>query len=151
MTVEKKNFTVTKKQEVIVNDSSKLHATFEPGDVTHQGDVIVVAIRALPPSATPRANRQVTAGDTQGSRHIVDRGDVYDCDLDEVAEAVFKAAGVKVDNAYIGPVFVSPDQPTADDLSHPEHGNQGFPPGAVCAVLFQRNLDAEEREARVED
>ena len=38
-----------------------------------------------------------------------------------------------------------------NDLTHPEHGNQGFSAGAVCAVVYQRNLDAEEREARVLD
>jgi uncharacterized protein (UPF0335 family) len=36
-------------------------------------------------------------------------------------------------------------------LTHPEHGNHGFPAKTVCAVVYQRNLDAEEREARVRD
>ena len=36
-------------------------------------------------------------------------------------------------------------------LIHPEHGNHGFPARAVCAVVYQRNLDAEERAQRVAD
>lgn len=140
-----------KKHEVVINDASKLHATFEPGDVAHQGDLIIVAIHGLPKSAKPRANRQLADGDTQGSRHVLERGDVYDCDWYELVEAIFRATGVTLRQEYIGPVFVSPAAPTADDLSHPEHGNHGFPAGTVCAVVYQRNLDAEQREARVRD
>jgi hypothetical protein len=68
-----------------------------------------------------------------------------------VADLIERATRVRVEQRYVGPVFVSPSTPTADDLTHPEHGNQGFPAGAVCAVVYQRNLDAEEREARVAD
>jgi len=56
-----------------------------------------------------------------------------------------------VEPQYIGPVFVSPEKPTANDLMHPEHGPQGFPAGAVCAIVFQRSLDSEERAQRVID
>lgn len=137
----------TTKPEAIVNDEAKLHATFEPGDVSHQGDVIVVCLEKLPASAKTRANRQLADGNTQGSRHVLARGEVYDCDPAEVA----KMLGGSIAAEYIGPVFVSPAYPTCDDLTHPEHGNQGFPAGVVCAVVYQRNLDAEEREARVRD
>jgi len=137
--------------EPIVNDSPKMHATFEPGDVAHQGDLIIVAIHTLPRSAKPRKNRQLTDGTTQGSRHVLERGDVYDCDLAEVAVAIHAANGCSVARAYIGPVFVSPSAPTENDLTHPEHGHQGFPAGAVCAVVYQRSLDQEQREARVAD
>ncbi len=137
--------------ERIVNDDPKLHATFEPGDVSHQGDLIIVCIHALPPSAKIRTNRQLADGSTQGSRHVLERGDVYDCQAGEVAAAIQKANGTVVEAQYIGPVFVSPESPTENDLTHPEHGNQGFPAGTVCAVVYQRNLDAEEREQRVAD
>lgn len=142
---------VKKTHEAIVNDAPKLHATFEPGDVSHQGDLIIVAIHKLPASAKLRKNRQLADGDTQGSRHILEHGDVYDCDRAEVVVAIKKANGVIVNERYIGPVFVSPESPTENDLTHPEHGNQGFPDGTVCAVVVQRSLDAEEREQRVAD
>lgn len=137
--------------EAIINNAPKLHATFESGDVAHQGDLIVVAIKSLPRSAKPRKNRQLADGSTQGSRHVLERGDVYDCDAQEAAKLIREANGCQVAVAYIGPVFQSPANPTENDLTHPEHGHQGFPAGAVCAVVFQRSLDQEEREQRVVD
>lgn len=137
--------------ERIVNDDSKFLASFGVGDVSHQGDLIIVGIEKLPVGAKVRKSRQLADGTTQGSRHVLERGEVYDCDAGEVAKAIKYATGCIVDAKYIGPVFVSPGNPTADDLTHPEHGNQGFPAGQVCAVVYQRNLDAEEREQRVRD
>ena len=137
--------------EGIVNDASHLHATFAVGDVAFQGDLCLVGIGRLPQSARPRANRQLAEGSTQGSRHVLERGDVYDADPTEVIALIRSANGTEVDPRYIGPVIVSPAEPTAEDLTHPEHGNQGFPAGTVCAVVYQRSLDAEQREARVRD
>lgn len=137
--------------EKMINDDPHLHATFEPGDVCHQGDLIIVGIKTLPKSAKPRANRQLAEGTTQESRHVLERGDVYDADPGEVVELIRQANGANVDPRYIGPVFVSPIEPTKDDLTHPEHGNQGWPAGTVCATVYQRNLDQENREARVQD
>jgi hypothetical protein len=137
--------------EAIYNVAPKLHATFEVGDVAHQGDLIIVRITALPSSAVPRADRQLAEGSTQGSRHVLVRGDVFNADTSQVQDAIRSATGVLIDSKYVGPVFVSPESPTANDLAHPEHGDQGFPAGSVCAVVYQRNLDAEDREARVQD
>lgn len=137
--------------ERICNDDAKLHQAFEVGDVAHQGDIIIVRIGSLPKTAKPRKSRQLAEGDTQGSRHVLKRGKVFDADPQEVMELILKATKKTVETRYIGPVFVSPDDPTENDLDHPEHGNQGFPAKSVCAVVFQRNLDAEEREARVAD
>lgn len=137
--------------DTIINDESKFLETFTVGDVSHQGDLIIVGIRTLPKSAKPRVNRQLADGNTQGSRHILERGDVYDCDANEVVTLIQEATKCNIDSKYIGPVFISPENPSADDLTHPEHGNQGFPAGQVCAVVYQRNLDAEQREQRVRD
>lgn len=150
-TVQEKNALHTDEREAIVNDASKYHETFEVGDVAHQGDLIIVRIDALPPSAKPRQNRQLADGNTQGSRHVMERGEVYDCDKSEVVAAIKRATKCVVGEAYIGPVIVSPADPTADDLTHPEHGNQGFPARAVCAIVYQRSLDADQREARMQD
>ena|ERR1700730_14395153 len=148
MTTKKKR---KNKPETIINNAPKLHASFEVGDVAHQGDLIIVRIHSLPPSAKPRADRQLAEGATQGSRHLVVRGEVFDCDPAQAAAAIKNATGSYISPNYLGPVFVSPAVPTENDLTHPEHGNQGFPAHAVCAVVYQRNLDVEQREARVLD
>ena len=138
--------------ERIVNDESKLLESFDVGMVAYQGDVIIVGIKSLPKSANPRKDRQLADGNTPGSRHILERGKVYDADKEEVRTLIEAATGVAAPTAeYIGPVFVSPADPTVDDLSHPEHGNLGFPAGVVCAVIYQKNLDSEERARRSMD
>lgn len=139
------------KHEAMINDAPKLLEAFASGDVSHQGDILIVGIAELPKSAKPRKNRQLADGNTQGSRHVLERGHVYDCSPAEVIKAVKAANGCKVEAQYIGPVFVSPEKPTENDLTHPEHGNQGFPAGQVCAVVYQRNLDSEQRAQRARD
>lgn len=137
--------------EAIVNDDPKLHSMFDPPSVAHQGDLIIVALKSLPASAKPRENRQLADGNTQGSRHVLERGELFDADVLEVSQLIKDACGQSVDAKYIGPVFVAPSEPTENDLTHPEHGNQGFPAGSICAVVYQRNLDAEQREQRTVD
>lgn len=137
--------------EIIVNDEPKLLSAFGVGDVAHQGDIIIVGIRQLPECAKPRQNRQLAEGNTQGSRHVLERGELFDANPGEVVKLIRQATKCTVTEDLIGPVFVSPADPTPNDLTHPEHGNQGFPAGQVCAVVYQRNLDAEERARRVQD
>jgi hypothetical protein len=137
--------------ESIINNAPKLFEMFEPGSVSHQGDLIIVAIPSLPKSSKPRKNRQLAEGESQGSRHILERGEVFDADPQETAALIAKATGCLVEAKYIGPVFRSPSNPTAHDLSHPEHGAQGFPSGSLCAIVYQRNLDQDLREQRVVD
>lgn len=139
--------------ESLVNNAPRLftEADFPVGSVSHQGDLILVRITALPAGAKRRKSRQLAEGQTMGSRHVVERGAVYQCAAADVAAAIKSAAGCEVAAQYIGPVFVSPASPTEHDLDHPEHGHQGFPPGAVMACVYQRNLDAEQREQRTCD
>jgi hypothetical protein len=148
-TIAQKN-TITA-QESIINNAPKLHASFEVGDVAHQGDLTIVRIASLPASIKPRKSRQLADGNTQGSRHIMTRGKVYDADPAEVVTLIKSATKREVGIQYVGPVFVSPNKPTENDLSHEEHGNQGFPAGAVCAVVIQRSWDKEQGERRVQD
>ena len=135
----------------IINDEPKLMATFATGDVSRQGDIYIVGIAALPKSAKPRDSRQLADGATLGSRHVLERGDVYQCEPSEVAAAIKAATGNDVDVDYLGPVFVAPAEPTENDLTHPEHGDQGFRAGQVCAVVYQRTIDAAQRIQRVRD
>jgi hypothetical protein len=142
--------------EAMVNDDPRLldEAQFEVGDVSHQGDLMVVRVHCLPEDARPRGpqeSRQLAPGETQGSRHVLERGRIYDCDVDQVRRLIQQANGCDVNSRYIGPMFVSPLAPTEHDLTHPEHGHQGFPAGAVCAVVHQRVLDQDEQERRALD
>lgn len=138
--------------ECIINDESKLHECFEVGDCSAQGDFMLFRLPSLPKSAKPRQSRQLAEGTSMGSRHIVERGDIYDCDPEEVCKMITSVRPkIKVDSRYIGPVFVCPDEPTADDLSHPDHGNQGFPGKSIICSISQRILDAEDREMRNKD
>ncbi len=137
--------------EAIINNAARLHDVFEVGDAAHQGDIIIVRIKELPASVKPSKERQLVVGTTMGSRHIVERGDVFDADPAEVSEAIHAATKKKVDARYCGKVFVAPAEPTADDVSHPEHGNQGFPAGSICAVVGQRSYDQLLGERRVEE
>lgn len=136
------------KREIIVNDESKFHAAFGTGDVVAQGDVLLIGISKVPSHSLKTNVRQLAPGNTQGSRHVMTRGDIFNAPLLEVQKLIKSATGREVPMDYIGPVFVSPKDPTADDLAHPEHGNHGFPEGQVVAVVYQRTLDVESRLAR---
>lgn len=138
--------------EPIINDAPKMLEAFDVGCVAHQGDLIIVGIKSLPKTRKSRPTQQLAEGNTQGSRHILRDGiKVYDCDREQVVAAIKAATGVEVQARYVGPVFVSPKSPTENDLSHPEHGNHGYPAGQVCAVVYQRNLDSEQREQITRD
>lgn len=127
-------------------EGPRRHESWSAGDVVHQGDIIVVNIGALPPSAKPSATAQVVDGATQGSRHVVEGGAVYDCDPAELVEMIRSYRPESdVGPQYLGRVFQGPCV-----LTHPEHRHHQFPE-SVNAVVVQRNLDAEEREARVRD
>lgn len=139
--------------EAIVNDAPRKFsdADFPVGSVAHQGDLILVRLKMLPKSAVPRKNRQLADGNTQGSRHILKVGSVFDCRHDEVARAIADVCGAtRVQDAYIGPVFCCSQSGKAH-LVHPEHGNHRYSGDMVIAVVYQRNLDSEEREQRTQD
>jgi len=135
--------------ESIKNDATKVHESFEVGDVAAQGDLHFVAITSLPGSAKPRPNRQLADGDTQGSRHVLRDGEAFDCEVGEVREAIKAATGCDVPPQYIGPVFHGGKAQSY--VEHPEHGDQQFPSDCVIATTYQRTLDREEREMRVQD
>lgn len=134
----------------ITNDPKFLE-TMSIGDVAHQGDLTLVAIKELPKTHQPRGNRQLADGTSKGSRHVMARGDVYDCNANEVVALIKEATGRVVDANFIGPVVVSPVDPTDRDLTHPEHGPLGFPAGMICAVVHQRTIDKLNQIRRVID
>lgn len=124
------------------------HETWSPGDCAHQGDLIFVCIHALPPGMNSRENRQLADGDTRGSRHVVEGGNVYDGDAAVLARAVRKATGDRVSPSadYIGPVFTGPCV-----VTHPTHQHQAFPAGTVTVTVYQRNFTIDQREMRADD
>lgn len=128
--------------------AKRVHDAWSPGDVAHQGDLIIVALGALPKSAKPRTNRQLAEGDSRGSRHELVGGECYDADPKELAGLIASATGgkVKVDPKYVGACFSG-----AAVIDHPQHAAQEFPDQPCSVVVFQRNLDAEEREQRQQD
>jgi hypothetical protein len=138
--------------ESIINDEPRTltDADFPIGSVAHQGDLILVRIKAVPKSAKDRKSRQLADGNTQGSRHVLQVGAVFDCKASDVAKAI-KAVCPKSDvgDRYIGPVFSTTEG--VADLCHPEHGDHLYRGEMVLAVVYQRNLDAEQREQRTQD
>lgn len=138
--------------ESMVNDEPRMfdESSFSVGDAAHQGDLIFVRIESLPESAVRRDNRQLAEGSTQGSRHILEFGLVFDCDRDSVSSEISKVChGVSVDPQYIGPVIQTSDG--VADITHPEHGDHLYRGDMVIACVYQRSLDAEQREQRVRD
>jgi len=133
--------------ETIKNDSER---TFEkewmPGDVAAQGDLNIVCLKSMPKSAKRRANRQMADGNTMGSRHVVESGECFDADANELASMVKDATGHIIDARYMGPVFCGPAE-----LRHPEHGDQVWTEPCVNVVTYQRVWDSEQRERRAAD
>jgi len=127
-----------------------MEADFPVGTAAHQGDLILVRIARLPTIAKPRKNRQLATGNSQGSRHVLIIGSPFDCETTDVRKAIADAcSGIDVGDSYIGPVFVT-DNGIAD-LAHPEHGDHHYCGDMTIAVVYQRNLDSEERERRIQD
>lgn len=151
MTTKTKQKATTKAvPEAIINDAPRTFTDFPIGTVAHQGDVMFVRIASMPPGK-PRKNRQLAEGATQGSRHVLKGGLVFDCEPGEVARLINAVCrNVNVHARYIGPVFRTKDGEA--DVTHPEHGDHCYRgEDWVIATVFQRSLDAEEREARVQD
>jgi len=142
----------TLEKEGIVNDAPRTFtdADFPIGSVAHQGDLILIRIRDLPVNRKSRMDRQLAIGTTQGSRHVLKRGRPFDCEPTEVIRAISAVCkGITPDTQYIGPVFQCSGG--AADLVHPEHGDHRYEGDMTIAVVYQRNLDAEEREVRTRD
>ena len=133
--------------EVKTVKTSVKHADWDIGMAAHQGDLTFVCIEKLPRSAKPRNDRQLAEGQTQGSRHICEVGNVFKCDPAEVAAAIKLATKVDVAPQYLGTVITGPEA----YVTHPEHGHHTFQPDRCTAIVYQRSLDAEERESRTLD
>lgn len=146
-TIEKKKVHSGKKENIINNERIVFtDADFPVGTASHQGDVILLRIKSLPKSAKKRPSRQLSEGETMGSRHIVESSEIFDCEKPEVSKLIKESfPKSNVMEYLIGPVF------KGCELDHPEHGNQVWPSDMIIATVFQRNLDSEEKERKVID
>lgn len=149
---------VVKKPEAMVNDAPRTFtdADFEVGTGAHQGDMIFLRLKRLPKSATHRESRQLAIGNTQGSRHVLKTGNCFNVptrDFQAAVQAAVKqykpSKRVTISEQLIGPVFSTCNG--VAEVDHPEHGNHVFHGDMVIACIYQRNLDAEEREQRARD
>lgn len=137
--------------ENITNDDTRVitEAMMGVGDCYPQGDLYFVRLAKLPKSAKPREGRQLADGTTQGSRHVCEVGDVYQCDATEIAAAIKATNGAEVAPRYLGLVFATVDGHAS--VTHPEHGNHDYRMDGCFAVVVQRTLTADQREARAAD
>jgi len=137
--------TIAESRENVTNDDAVTvtESMLGIGECHAQGDLMFVRLGGLPKGSKPRDNRQLAEGTTQGSRHICEVGEVYDCDAAMVAKLI------NVNARYVGPIIRTVDGRA--DVTHPEHGDHFYRGDMVLACVFQRSLDAEEQEQRVRD
>lgn len=140
------NATTSVRHEAVINNETRVFRELSVGESPAQGDLYFVNIGTLPTSAKSRTSRQLADGATMGSRHVVERGDVFDCDAAECVAAIRAANGCDIAPQYIGPVFRCPAY-----IDHPEHGHHDYQCEGVMVTVYQRTQDAEEREERVRD
>lgn len=130
---------VQSQAEKIKSDETERIGTMSSGDVCRQGDLMIVCIPSLPAKRTPRTDRQLAPGTSQGSRHeLVGSVELFDGDKAQVAALI----GKPIPEQLIGPVF----RVTGEcELTHPEHGNKILPVGDCFAVVYQRSFAVEAR------
>lgn len=128
------------------NDEAKDMSNFSPGDCMPQGDLYFVGLKSAPRNLKHRKDRQLADGNTQGSRHIHEGGELFDGDAEELSALVNEATGGQTTAKYIGPVFFG------GSVVHPEHGDHlNYPAEVPCVTVYQKNLNREELEERVAD
>jgi len=138
ITAEKALQEISSRAERIKNDETqRFPEAASPGDSWRQGDVYITLLAGRPIDAVKQEHpgKQLAPGTTQGSRHCLD-----------------SLAGVtiyRLPNPQMldGPIIECKKERT---ITHPEHGNVILPPG-IYAISYQRSVDAEERQRRVED
>jgi hypothetical protein len=138
MTAEKALSKIQDQAERIKSDETqRFPDAASVGDSHRQGDVYITLLNAVPENAVreKKPSTQLAPGTTQGSRHYLD-----------------SLAGVtmyRIPNPGMldGPIIECETERT---ITHPEHGDVVLPAG-IYGISYQRNLDAEERERRVQD
>jgi len=137
MTAEQAIQRVQTQAESIKNDATqKFPEAASPGDSWRQGDLYITLLTDIPEGAVKISpERQLAQGDTQGARHCLD------------AKTGVEMFRVSQPGMLDGPIIRTDRTRT---IKHPEHGNVVLPAG-VYQITYQRDLDAEDRERRVQD
>lgn len=145
-----KNASISVSESIINDETRTIDSTqLGIGECYAQGDLYFIRISKLPKEAEIRSNRQLAEGETQGSRHICTKGNVYTIPADVLIKQIKSDAKVDVGENYIGPVIQTVDGEAY--IEHPEHGDHCYKGDITLVTVYQRSLDAEEREARVRD
>ena len=129
---------ISARAERIKNDETqRFPEAASPGDSWRQGDLYITLLAGRPIEAVKqdKPEKQLAPGTTQGSRHC----------LDSLAGVTIYR--LPVPQMLDGPVIECKKERT---ITHPEHGNVILPPGTY-AISYQRSVDAEQRQRRVED
>lgn len=126
-----------KAEQIKSNATRKFPEAASIGDCWRQGDIYITLLDKIPNNykETKNPNLQLAPGTTQGSRHCLDslRGvTVYVNENPKMLD---------------GPVLCCKKERT---ITHPEHGDVVLLCG-IYEITYQRNLDSEEREQRVND
>lgn len=122
--------TIKQHAEIIKNDETHRIETCSPGDSWAQGDLLIVALDAVPKNCKPtKVERQLAPGTSQGSRHFL-------ASLEGVEMFTLDDA-----TPLDGPI-VKTAKPC--EIEHPEHGNIVLPAG-VYGVIYQRQYAEELR------
>jgi hypothetical protein len=138
MTVDKAIKQIQSQAESIKNDAPQTFPeAASPGDTFRQGDIYITLLDRVPDGAVKIMHplKQLAPGTTQGSRHCLD------------SMAGVKMFRLAAPTQLDGPVIVTTKPRT---ITHPEHGDVALPAGCY-GIRYQRDLDAEERERRVQD
>lgn len=129
-----RQFNMARVEQLDRNKLQEFPEAASPGDYIRQGDLYIFKLDAIPANAervAPQA--QLAIGDTQGARHMLN-GPTEQYMLPNATE--YEGRIVKVDTPVV--------------LEHPEHGHWRLTTG-LYSVVFQRNLDADERAVRAKD
>ncbi len=137
LTAEQAIDRVRSQAESIKNDSTqRFPEAASPGDTWRQGDLYITLLDEIPEGAIKAVTvLQLAEGQTQGARHCLDS---------KAGVEMFRVANPGM---LDGPLLRTDRQRT---IKHPEHGNVIIPPGSY-QITYQRDLDAEDRQRRVQD
>ena len=129
---------ISARAERIKNDETqRFPEAASHGDSWRQGDLYITLLAGRPIGAVKEkaAGQQLVPGTTQGSRHCLDS---------LVGVTLYRLPNPGM---LDGPIIECRKERT---ITHPEHGDVILPPGTY-AISYQRSVDAEERQRRVED
>lgn len=118
--------------------------------MARQGDVLIVAIPALPTGATPRPRTKrgvvLAEGEVTGHAHTITRKDVVHYDAPTAVDAarrLLRDAGLTFE-IHTGAAISFLDVATESKLTHEEHSTIAVPAGPKVVIIQREWSDADE-------